>query len=59
MRQVVPDSLLNMVREKMREVNDGAHRLLLKIAKSKNMRDRVLTYFSTVLQLNLNREKIF
>lgn len=59
MRHGVSESLLNVVREKIRGVNDAAHRLLLKIAKMKNMRDRVLTYFSTVLHLNLNREKIF
>ena len=51
--------MLNMVRDKIRKVNDGVHSLLFKIAKMKNMRDKVLSYFSTVLQLNLDREKIF
>lgn len=61
------DAQQNLVRDKIRRVLDGAHRLLIKIAKSKNMRvfeiiyakDKVLQYFSTVLCLNLDKEKIF
>ena len=55
----VPESLLSGLRDRIRRVLDQVHALFLKIARKKNMQEKVLSFFSMVLQLNLNREKVF